>query len=170
MKDWKIVTLALAAFIMSWGCKKEITQQTIYDNVIYEVNPVTVYASSAEKTKQKSPEQFISILYSNLTNKTIPGDDLNNLSELSLSFGDKELMNQVMLENFLGNPGIDIPTNDEMRSNPDAFVNETYLKFFLRIPTAYENYFLKDLISKDEGITPEMVYAAFAQSNEYLFY
>ena len=90
-----LIFILLSSFL--WSCRKDISQQIIYDNVIYEVNPVTVYASIAEKTRQKSPEQFISILYSNLTNKTIPGDDLNNLSELSLSFGDKGLMNQVMI-------------------------------------------------------------------------
>ena len=170
MKIFATFRLMFLSSIIFWGCKKDITQQTVYDNVIYEVNPVEVYASNAEKAKQKSSQQFISILYSNLTNKTIPGDELSKLSELSLSFGDKELMNQVLLENFLGNPGIIIPTNDEMRSNPDAFVNETYLKFFLRYPTEYEKYFFKDMIMKDQDITSEMVYAAFVQSNEYLFY
>ena len=75
-------------------------------------------------------------------------------------------MNQVLLENFLGNPGIIIPTNDEMRSNPDAFVNETYLKFFLRYPTEYEKYYFKDMIIKDPDITSEMVYAvSYSQEN-----
>ncbi|MEO6166798.1 MAG: hypothetical protein ABIO46_00955 [Chitinophagales bacterium] len=170
MNIFKSLTFGLVLFFFLSSCKKDITRQTVYDNVIYEVNPVSVYASNAEKTKQKSPAQFIAILYSNLTNKTIPGDDLNNLSELALSFGDKELMNNVLLENFLADPEIKIPTNEEMRSNMDEFVNQTYLKFFLRYPTAYEKYFLKDLISKDAAITSEMVYAAFAQSNEYLFY
>ena len=151
------------------GCKKEI-QHTVYDNVIYEVNPVAVYASNAEKTKQKSAEQFASILCSNLTNKTLSGDALNNLSELMLSMGDKGLTNQMLLENFLGSPLISIPSNDEMRSNIDQFVTETYLKFFLRNPTEYEKYYFRDLISNDTSVTVEMIYSAFAQSNEYLFY
>jgi hypothetical protein len=148
------------------GCKKDL----VYDNVVYEVNPVAVYASNADKSKQKSPEQFISILYSNLTNKTLSGDALNNLSELSLSFGDKGLMNQMLLENFLANPSISIPSDDEMRSNVEEFVKETYLKFYLRNPTEYEKYFFKKLITDDAAITPQMIYTAFAESNEYLFY
>ncbi|MGB3076405.1 MAG: hypothetical protein WBB36_13830 [Chitinophagales bacterium] len=170
MKYFKSLSALLLLSILFSGCKKDISQQVIYDNVIYEVNPVSVYANNAEKVKQKSSEQFISVLYSNLTNKSIPGDDLNNLAELALSFGDKELMNRVLLENMLGEPDIKIPTNEEMRSNIEAFVNETYLRFFLRNPTPYEKYFFKDLINKDASLTSEMVYVAFAQSNEYLFY
>lgn len=181
MQDFKLSQLKTASILtstmflisiilFSGSCKKDLDQQVIYDNVIYEVTPVSVYASNAEKTKQKSPEHFISILYSNLTNKSIPGDDLNNLSELSLSFGDKELMNRILLENMLADPEINVPSNEEMRSNTEKFVQETYLKFFLRNPTTYEAYFFKDLIDHDDAINSEAVYAAFAQSNEYLFY
>jgi hypothetical protein len=164
--------ITFSFMVMLWvisGCMKD-SQHTVYDNVIYEVNPVAVYASNADKTKQKSPEQFVSILYTNLTNKTIPGDELNNLSELMMSMGDKGLTNQMLLENFLMSTDISIPSDAEMRRNTDEFVKATYLKFFLRNPTEYEKYYFKDLISKDVTITPEMIYAAFAQSNEYLFY
>ena len=165
-----VITLSFMVILwMITGCMKD-SQHTVYDNVIYEVNPVAVYASNADKTKQKSPEQFVSILYTNLTNKTIPGDELNNLSELMLSMGDKGLTNQMLLENFLMSTDISIPSDGKMRSNTDQFIKETYLKFFLRNPTEYEKYFFKDLINKDVTITPEMIYAAFAQSNEYLFY
>ncbi len=162
--------LLFCGCILSGSCKKDISQQVIYDNVIYEITPVSVYANNAEKTKQKSAEHFISILYSNLTDKSIPADDLGNLAELALSVGDKELMNRVLLENMLADPQISIPSNEEMRSNITAFVNGTYLKFYLRNPTAYEAYYFQDLINHDSTITSEMVYAAFAQSNEYLFY
>lgn len=171
MKKLRIrIPLLLLLSLFAWSCKKDILQQTVYDNVIYEVNPVAVYASNAEKTKQKSPDQFISILYSNLTNKTLSGDALNSLSELSLSFGDKGLVNQMLLENFLKNPEISIPSTGEMRNDPDGFVQQTYLKFYLRNPTEYEKYYFKDLIQNDTLITAEMVYAAFSESNEYLFY
>lgn len=160
--------IMLVAFFTS--CKKDIVQKTIYDNVIYNIDTVGLYSSNADKTKQKSAEQFISILYSNLTNSTIPGDDLNNIAELSYSFGDKGLINTMLLENILGSPDIQIPTDEDMRNDLDAFVQQTYLKFYLRQPSEYEKYYFKNLIVEDVGITPQMVYAAFAQSNEYLFY
>jgi len=162
--------LSALVIVSSSSCKKNVLEKTVYDNVIYQVDTVNLYSSNADKTKQKSAEQFISILFSNLTTETIPSDDLNNIAEVSYSFGDNGLMNTMLLENFLGNPGIDIPTDDEMRDNIEQFVVDTYLKFYLRQPDEYEKYYFINLISQDASITPEMVYASFAQSNEYLFY
>jgi hypothetical protein len=160
----------LSFSVALFSCKKEIIQKTVYDNTIYEVNPINLYSSNADKTKQKSAEQFISILYSNLTNETVPISDLNNMAELYASVGDKGLMNQMLLENFLSSPQIEIPTKEEMKNNVSVFVDQTYLKFYLRNPSEYEKYFFTSMIEADSTITPEMVYAAFAQSNEYLFY
>ena len=50
-----LVSIALLA-----SCKKEVLQKHVYDNVIYEVNPVTLYANNAQKTKQKTSLQYIS--------------------------------------------------------------------------------------------------------------
>ncbi len=167
MKKNLIIVLSISLVLSS--CKKEI-QQVVYDNTVYGVNTVHLYSSNAEKTKQKSPEQFISILYSNFTNQTIPADNLNQLSELTYSIGDKGLVNTMLLENFLNAPEIDIPTQQDMRNDINSFVENTYLKFYLREPSEYEKYFCTNMIQTDTLITPEMVYAAFAQSNEYLFY
>lgn len=160
----------LLPLVLLCSCKKEVLQKVIYDNTIYGVSPVNLYSSNADKTKQKSPEQFISILYSNLTNQTIPSDDLNHISEISYSFGDKGLVNMMLLENFLNTPEIEIPSKQEMRNDISAFVSNSYLKFYLRKPSEYERYFFTDIIQTDTTITPQMVYTAFAQSNEYLFY
>lgn len=168
-KNW-IIGSSLILLLSLMSCKKEITQKVIYDNTIYEVNPVSLYSSNADKTKQKSPEQFISILYSNLTNQTIPADDLNHISEITYSFGDKGLVNTMLLENFLNAPQIEIPSKGEMRNDVGTFVSNAYLKFYLRKPSEYERYFFTSMIQTDTTITPQMVYTAFAQSNEYLFY
>src|SRR5690242_15513673 len=101
MKKNLIICSSLALLLSLGSCKKEIIQKVIYDNTIYGVTPVTLYSSNADKTKQKSPEQFISILYSNLTNQTIPADDLNHIAEITYSIGDKGLVNTMLLENFL---------------------------------------------------------------------
>ena len=50
------VSAAFAAVLAS--CRKD-------PEVLYELNPVTLYSSAAEKDKLKSTEQFISILYTN---------------------------------------------------------------------------------------------------------
>jgi hypothetical protein len=152
------------------SCKRDIIEKRVYDNVIYEVNPVTLYLNNAQKTKQKTPLQYISILYTNLFNQNISAQKLNELNEVFLSIGDKSIANSLALNHFLGMSGIQIPSNQQMRNDIAQFVTDTYLKFYLRNPTPYEAYQLKKMIADDMNITPEMVYASFALSNEYNFY
>ncbi|MEI7803021.1 MAG: hypothetical protein WCI97_10275 [Bacteroidota bacterium] len=152
------------------SCKKEVLKQNVYDNVYYEVTPVTLYTNNAEKNKQKSSIQYISILYSDLFHQTIPGSDLNNLGEVILSMGDKGLANQMILERLLTLPGISIPSQTQMNADLNSFITSAYQRFYLRNPTEYEKYYLKNLIQNDASVTPEIVYAAFALSNEYMFY
>jgi len=165
-----IFLLVFFSTIIFSSCKKEVLKQNVYDNVYYEVTPVTLYTSNAEKNKQKSSLQYISILFSDLFNQNIPGSDLNNIGEAILSIGDKGLANQLILERFLTLPGISIPTQTQMQADLNAFINSAYQRFYLRNPTEYEKIYLKNLIQNDSNITPEIVYAAFALSNEYMFY
>ncbi len=57
-----------------------------------------------------------------------------------------------------------------MRNDIDKFITDTYIRFYLRLPSEYERYFLKDLIQNDQEMTPELIYTSFALSNEYFFY
>ncbi len=95
-----IFLLVFFSTIIFSSCKKEVLKQNVYDNVYYEVTPVTLYTSNAEKNKQKSSLQYISILFSDLFNQNIPGSDLNNIGEAILSIGDKGLANQLILRRF----------------------------------------------------------------------
>jgi hypothetical protein len=171
MQAFKSIYLfSLCSLILLGACKRDVFEKRVYDNVIYEVNPVTLYLNNAQKTKQKTSLQYISILYSNLFNQNISAQELNELSEVFLSIGDKGIANSLALNRFLTLTGIQIPSNQQMRDDIPQFVSDTYLKFFLRNPTPYEAYQLKKMIADDLAITPEMVYAAFALSNEYNFY
>lgn len=152
------------------SCKKEIVQKQVYDQVVYEVNPTTLYGSNSEKTRLKSPDQFVSILYSDLFNKTPSTGYLNNLTEVFLSFGDKRLIQEMYLENLLNDPAVDLPSVQEMRADPEQFVTDTYVRFYQRLPTEYEKFYLSRLIAEDTLLTPEQVYTAFIQGNEYQYY
>lgn len=68
MRVSKLILNALVGAALLASCKKDVLQKRVYDNVIYEVNPVALYASNAEKTKQKSSTQYVSILYNDLFN------------------------------------------------------------------------------------------------------
>ena len=156
--------------LMAVGCKKTITKEVVYDNVIYDIDTMYIYSSAFEKTKQKSDKQYISILYADLFKQNIPSKTLADLEQLKLANGDKNMANELIISSFMNTPGVQIPTDASMRANIDAFINDTFIRFYQRKPTEYERYFLKDLITKDTGITPELIYFGFAVSNEYLFY
>ena len=154
------------------SCKKEITtiREVVPDNYIYGINGDTLYQSNVEKTKQKSSEQYLSILYANLFQSTIPPSDLAQLSELRLASGDKQLIDELVLNNYINGGGAIIPSDAEMRADIGQFIENTYIRFFLRLPSPYEVYELREMIESDLELTPELIYQGFALANEYQFY
>lgn len=172
MKQYLTYSVLLVFVITLFGCQKETTLTTnpIVDNYIYDVNGEIVYQSSLQKNKQKTPEQYISILYANLFQTSIPVDVLGVLGEVRVAIGDKQMANELILNGFVHEPDVLILSNNEMRNNIDQFIDQTYLRFFLRAPTAYEKFELKKMIEDDTNLTPELIYQGFALSNEYQFY
>ncbi|MCB0618969.1 MAG: hypothetical protein KDC43_20270 [Saprospiraceae bacterium] len=163
--------LALTSLLLG-ACKKEteVVRETVPDNYIYEINGQTLYQSNVEKTKQKSSEQYISILYANLFQSTIPPNDLANLTEVRLANGDKQLADELILNSYINSGSAIVPTDADMRADIDQFVENTYIRFFLRKPTPYELHQLREAIESDPGLSPELIYQGFALSSEYQFY
>ncbi|HMU68993.1 MAG TPA: hypothetical protein PK511_13445 [Chitinophagales bacterium] len=162
----------LGVVLLSNSCKKDVIQEVVYDNIIYGVDTVPVYQSNEEKDRVKTPLQYISGLYSNLYFSSIPGNILDNLVIYRLSIGDKTLVNELILNAMLQDPAVlaNIPSDADMRGDVDQFVEDCYLRFYLRKPTAYEQYALSDMIELDADMTVVDVYRAFLLSNEYMFY
>lgn len=158
--------------VLTFSCKKEILQEVVYDNIIYYVDTVAVYESGLDKDRLKTPLQFISSVYSNLYFSSIPTNILDNLVVYRLSIGDKNLVNEMIINAMLEDPIVlvNVPTNEEMRDNVDEFISTTYLRFFLRYPTEYEEYILREMINNDPDMLPTDIYRAFLLSNEYQFY
>ncbi len=146
------------------SCKKEV------DPDRFEVNPVELYSSMGEKTKVKSREQYVSILYTNLFQEALSGNRLIEMIDCLESIGDKELGREVLISNFMNKPGVQLPSDSLMRANPEAFVSDTYERFFVREPSQAEISWFKNFIDSNPQLTPELVYFAFALSNEYLYY
>lgn len=163
----KIWILLLA---ISFGCKKKVEQEVFYDNIIYQLNTTNLYNSGLEKNKQKTNSQYLSIVYSDLYQKSIPTVELNDLSQIALAIGDKQAANELVVSNYMKDPLVVLPAKSEMISNVDQFIDETYIRFYLRKPSELERYYFKDLIETDTSITPEMIYYAFSVSEEYQFY
>lgn len=171
MKNINLLFL-LIGFLALNACKKEteVLKTPQVDNYIYEIGGESVYASNVEKTKQKSPEQFLSILHANLFQSTISQGDLADFAEIRKAIGDKQLADELTLNSFVNDGGVTIPTDAEMRNDVEGFIKATYLRFFLREPTAYEVFELKEAIEEDAGLSPDLIYQSFALSNEYKFY
>jgi len=167
----QLLLFLVTLLTITTSCKKETT--TIHNtdvDYIYDVNGENIYQSNAEKNKEKSSEQYVSILYSNLFQNAIGQDDLVELSEIRRAIGDKQIADELILNAFVNNNNVMIPNNTSMRNDIDAFVEETYLRFFLRKPNPYEIYELKSEIEQDTDLSPDLIYMAFALSNEYKFY
>lgn len=159
----KLAVLATAAAAALQSCKKET-------NVMYELNEVALYNDSSEKTRMKTNEQFVSILFTNLFQSGISSDIVFELNECFLSIGDQELAREVLISNFFNQSGVQLPTVDEMNADLDGFIENTYRRFFVRNPSEGEKTWVKNFIQTNPYMTPELVYFSFALSNEYAFY
>jgi len=156
-----ISSLILGTVVIFSGCEKE---------KVYDVNEQTILAPNAGKTKQKSDQQYIAILYANLFQTALSSDNLYEASECVQSIGDKDLVHEVLISNYMNQSGVILPSNQEMRSDIDAFITETYHRFLVRNPTEAERQYFKNYISTHPNVTPELVYFSFSLSNEYQYY
>ena len=86
------------------------------------------------------------------------------------SIGDKALVNEVIISNYMNDPDVILPKNSIMRADIDAFVIETYKRFYVRPPSEVEKTFFINYIEANPNVTVEMIYTSFAASDEYLFY
>lgn len=155
------ILLLLAAGLTLSACKKDY---------IYGVDDVVVEPNSASKNNVKTTVEFVSIAYSDIFGSTIPQDYLQELSLAYLAFGDKKLIEDVIIKNMLNTPGVQLPTQQEMLDDVDAFVTNSYKKFYNREPSEYEVWKMRDLIQADQTITPELIYYGFLTSDEYRYY
>jgi hypothetical protein len=164
-----ILLAALLSLTIS-SCRKETTADVKINNVTYHLDTLNLYSSAAQKTRQKTPAQYVSILYTNLYQKSIPSNTLNDLDVLTSSIGDKQLCNELIVKSFITGTGVFVPMDAVMRADIDKFITNTYILFYLRKPTELERYHFKALIQKDTNLTPTDIYMSFALSTEYLFY
>ena len=159
----KSIVLIFSVLIL-FSCKKE-------KNVIYQLNDVTIEQNSANKDHLKSTTEFISIAYSDIFGTIISTNKLADLTTIYKAFGDKKLIEQMVIKNFLNEPTIQIPQIDRSSmSTINNFVTDAYKKLYNRNPDEYELWFVADLITKDDDLTAELVYYSLMTSNEYRYY
>jgi len=153
--------LAVALLTTVTGCRKD---------PIYELNTLDLLPPSANKDRLKSNEQFLAILHANMFQTALSANELYRLSECIESVGDKELVREVIISNFMNKPGVIIPSDELMHQDLDAFIIATYERFLVRVPTEAEKTWFRNYITANPNVSAELVYFSFALSNEYLYY
>lgn len=159
----KLIYLFIVLFVFS-ACKKD---QNAY---LYELNETEVSTITGSKTKRKTEEQYISILYANLFQQALPAADLYEITKCIMSIGDKEVAHEVVVSNLMNRPEIKLPSDTEMRADLAAFIFNTYKRFYVREPSIAEKTWWKNYLTANPQITTELVYVSFALSEEYLYY
>jgi len=158
----KIIFLLSVLIIVS--CKKE-------NKAIYALNDVNISQNSANKDHLKSTTEFISIAYSDIFGTVITSEKLADLSTMYKAFGDKKLLEEMVIKNFLNEPTIQIPQIDRTSEiTIQNFVTNSYKKLFNRTPDEYELWFVTDMIVKDDDLTSELIYFSLMTANEYRYY
>jgi hypothetical protein len=163
MKKLFLFLTVIGCLIFLTECKKENKTQ-------YGITQQNIYSSAHEKTKLKTDQQFISVLYSNLFQKNISQGKANAIEQLVRSIGDKSLAYELIVSDFMNDPDVIIPTPESMRSDIPKFVDETFSRFYLRQPTEAEKQYFINFIETNSTITPELIYISFSTSDEYHYY
>jgi hypothetical protein len=158
----KILVFFVILFSLQ-SCKKET-------DFIYEVDDVRVEKDQVSKGIPKSTVEFLSIAYADIFGSTITQNQLNRLSLLYLAFGDKKLLEDLLIKNMINRPESQIPDDEAMRADVTAFVRNSYQKLYNREPNEVEAYTLKKNIDEQTDLTAVMVYYAMMTSNEYRYY
>jgi len=158
----KITLLFFCLSVLAISCKK--------DDIIYDVNQVNATSYNANKNKLKTISQYISILYANLFQKALSANELVEITNCIESIGDKEVAHEIVLSNFMNKSGVTMPSDSLMRTDVNAFIEQTYKRFYVRDLTEAEREFFLNFFASHPDVSVEMVYSAFSLSNEYQFY
>lgn len=136
----------------------------------YEVDTVSIDQEGSDKSNQKSTDEFIAIAYADLFGTTIPQNKLVNLNTAYTAFGDKKVIEERIVRNFLNDPAVIIPSQPAVGGDTVLFIVQCYEKFYNRTPTEFEKYNWKKLIAGDPNVKPLTIYYAMMTSDEYRFY
>lgn len=155
----------LTAMVLFSACKKQ-------ENTYAVVN-TPVQGDNLNKDKAKSNIEFHSILSTNLFQKPSSINELSRTDRVIQSCGDKSLINEVIISNYMNSPDVRLPSRQRMIDSTDRFIEETYIRFFIRRPTEAELTWFRNYINANKtnpNFRPELIYSAFAASDEYMFY
>jgi len=138
-----------------------------YSQPHYIVSDTRIRTTAPPKSHVKSTNQFIAIAYTDLTGQALPTNEIRYLKNIYESIGDVKLVEEMIIKNLLKRGDVKLPLKQDMQTEPETFIQQSYQKFFNRTPSAHEQWFLLEKIRQDTSLTPEILYMAFMTSNEY---
>ena len=165
MRIFKYTGIAIVV-LFAFACKKK-------DTNTYGVVHTPSYGDNLNKDKSKSNIEFHSILSTNLFQKPSSINELSRIDRVMQSCGDKSLINEVIISNYMNSSTVKLPSRKMMTDSTERFVEETFVRFFIRRPTEAEKTWFINFINANKSnpsFRPELVYTAFAASDEYMFY
>lgn len=154
--------LYLIGLLLCLGCAKEY--------VVYGIDDLAITPVNSQKDKAKTHTQFISILYANMFQTAIGPNQMLEALKAVESIGDKQVAYDMLVSKYMNDPNVKLPTTESMRQDPETFVRNTYTRFLVRQPTAAELQWMIQYIESRPTLTPELIYVAFATSNEHSHY
>lgn len=157
-----ILVSFFALGLMLVGCREETD--------LYQVNDVDILPVNSEKDKPKTSGQYISILYTNLFQEAIGPNRMLEAQRAIESIGDKQVAYDILVSKYMNDPRVVLPSDSLMRNHPEEFIRDTYKRFLIRQPTEAELRWMMNYIESRPNLTPELVYFAFATSNEHFHY
>ena len=157
------MALAGSTLLLIAGCTAE-------PDVTYGLQPLELDAPNAEKDRVKSIDQWITILYADLFGEALGSAELFEVKQAFFSIGDQEIARATLVSNFMQDANVQLPDASVMVQNPDGFIDDTYVRFLVRYPTEAERTWMRNYLASNPTMTPELVYTAFALSEEYLHY
>jgi hypothetical protein len=95
---------------------------------------------------------------------------LNKINTPYLGFGDKKAIEDLIVKNFLNSTNNALPSDQEMKANPELFVKTNFEKLMNRTPNEFEIWFLVEYINKNPNITTVEFYYSIMTSDEYRYY
>jgi hypothetical protein len=159
----KLLLIPLICLLALGACKNE-------KRYIYEVEEQEIYQSANDKKNLKTTTQFISIAYNDLFGSNITTQQLQQFDVALQAFGDKNVIQEMIVKNLINRGGTQIPSDIAMRGDLPSFVEQTYLRIYNRKPNEFEAWKLKDMVEKNADITAKMVYYSLMTSEEYKYY
>ena len=154
--------LFLAVGLLLGACKDETD--------LYGVEDIGVLPIQSEKDKPKTSAQYISILYTNFFQEAIGPNKMLEAQAAVASIGDKQIAFDILVSKYMNDSRVKLPTDSIMRNHTEQFVRDTYKRFMIRQPTEAELRWMINYIESRPTLTPELVYFAFATSNEHFHY